>query len=176
MKKWLLAAGLSLSVGTAHAQTSVLPYPLPSWDQTQPVQQRFLLVLNGEAVLDKETGLVWQRIPDAEGYHWLDAVYNCRKEATGGRRSWRLPSYEELSSLLDPAQRNPALPPGHPFQGIGAQDVFWTTTQDEGLPTAAWVVQIGLPDTWLTAYKAQPNYFFRPWCVRTGVSTTNAVQ
>jgi hypothetical protein len=40
-------------------------YANPSWDQELPAAQRFIVLsnLNNEAVLDRETGLVWQRTP-----------------------------------------------------------------------------------------------------------------
>ena len=36
----------------------------PAWSQKLSAAQRFVLVLDGEAVLDKETGLVWEKSPD----------------------------------------------------------------------------------------------------------------
>lgn len=33
----------------------------PPWCQILPAAQRFVLVMNDDAVLDRETGLVWQR-------------------------------------------------------------------------------------------------------------------
>ena len=36
----------------------------PTWSQKLPAAQRFVIVLDGAAVLDKETGLVWEKSPD----------------------------------------------------------------------------------------------------------------
>ena len=36
----------------------------PVWSQILPASERFELVLDGKAVLDKETGLVWERTPE----------------------------------------------------------------------------------------------------------------
>jgi hypothetical protein len=36
----------------------------PTWSQTLPTADRFVLVMGGAGVLDKETGLVWEQSPD----------------------------------------------------------------------------------------------------------------
>src|SRR5829696_9506620 len=82
-------------------------YPVPSWDQTLRGTKRFALVmpidgLGAQAALDRETGLVWQRVPiEPRAFEWQVARNLCRTENTGARQGWRLPSVEELSSLLD---------------------------------------------------------------------------
>jgi hypothetical protein len=58
-----------IAVIYAWAQT-VAPgpyYAMPSWDQTLPVATRFIVLSNmgSNAVLDRETGLVWERSPVA---------------------------------------------------------------------------------------------------------------
>ncbi|HKA41023.1 MAG TPA: DUF1566 domain-containing protein [Burkholderiales bacterium] len=57
---------------------------------------------NSEAVLDRETGLVWQRSPVGHG-RWNVASSQCLLAKTGGRVGWRLPTVNELASLLDPS-------------------------------------------------------------------------
>ncbi|MDN3515004.1 MAG: DUF1566 domain-containing protein [Candidatus Brocadia sp.] len=79
--------------------------------------KRFEVVLNGEAVLDKETGLVWEKSPEViQIHHGTDEIYEyvCDKEVEG-RKGWRIPSVYELASLIDTKQQNPSLPKGHPF-------------------------------------------------------------
>jgi hypothetical protein len=79
----------------------------PTWDKTIPVAQRFVDALDKnasgayEAVLDKETGLVWAKAPDAVGRTWDQAEAYCVNLNLGGRRGWRLPTLAELSSLID---------------------------------------------------------------------------
>ena len=47
---------------------------------------------------------------------WSSAIsYAYQKEELGGRKGYRLPTIEELSSLIDPNQEYPALPVDHPF-------------------------------------------------------------
>jgi len=94
----------------------------PPWSQRLPVSERFKLVLDTgilmpqyPAVLDKETGLVWERDTNNTMGDWYDACDYCYNLALGGRKGWRLPTVEELSSLVDPLKSNPSLPDGHPL-------------------------------------------------------------
>src|SRR5262245_21464181 len=102
-------------------------YATPSWDQQLPASTRFIVLSNwgGAAVLDPETGLVWERAPDSGLFKVTippggflgeeSALTHCHKIRVGNRAGWRLPSVEELGSLLDSTQNHPALPVGHPF-------------------------------------------------------------
>jgi hypothetical protein len=117
----------------------------PTWSQMIPGDQRFDLVLNNqEAVLDKETGLVWARTPFGIANwagtgilcDWSNAVSVCSNTTIGGRSGWRLPTVEELGSLIDLSNPNaPKLPVGHPFQNVdtstlfaGSSTPYWTAS------------------------------------------------
>jgi hypothetical protein len=138
-----------LASGLVSAQTSMNGpyYANPSWDQQLPAAQRFIVLSNwnNEAVLDRETGLIWQRTPSNFLTSWDQAVNQlCRfVVATGGRKGWRLPTAEELETLVDPTQQNPALPAGHPFLGVmfSFGQSYWAansiTTTDTGQILAA---------------------------------------
>ena len=94
-----------------------------AWHRLLPTAERFVLVMNNdEAVLDRETNLVWQRTPGgsySNNNFYLKAV-SCSQQTTGGRYGWRLPTTAELTSLADPtATSAPILPAGHPFIGVG---------------------------------------------------------
>jgi len=99
------------------------------WTDKIPASKRFKLLLDGEAVLDKETGLVWERKPDEGTYNWNSAVVYCRHKAIGGRMGWRLPAVDELASLIDADQSLPVLPPnGHPFDFGSGMPTYWAAT------------------------------------------------
>jgi hypothetical protein len=108
----------------------------PTWSQILPGAERFQPVLNSEAVLDKETGLVWQRAPwgpDAVGpsrVQWGTASEGCYSMVVGGRMGWRLPQLEELLSLVVHTTDGTGLflPSGHPFTNINAAFGYWTST------------------------------------------------
>jgi hypothetical protein len=106
---------------------------LRDWGRKFPTSERFVVLaqFNNEAVLDKETQLVWQRA-SGPASTWTSAETYCFVRAIGGRLGWRLPSISELTSLAGVVGSGGVggyLPAGHPFQNIGAQDYFWTSTE-----------------------------------------------
>ena len=144
----LILALLALAgfVGSAAAME------LESWDKKIPLaSDRFKVksAFNNAAVLDKETGLVWEKAPgDTDGdldvdaddkLMWAGARLYCVDKNVGGRKGWRLPSVVELASLVDPANSNPALPTGHPFINIQSA-AYWSASTLASDPTLAWVV------------------------------------
>jgi len=100
-------------------------YATPSWDQ-KLTTNRFVILANwnNEAVIDRETGLVWERSPDAVQRDWILAQTHCMNRLVGGRKGWRLPGPQELASLIDPTVPGPGpkLPAGHPFTGVLSSD------------------------------------------------------
>jgi uncharacterized protein DUF1566 len=152
-------------------QTSGPYYATPSWDQKLVYFLRFICLTdwNNEAVLDRETGLVWQRAPVQQEVHsnWSDAVFECYNANIGGRGGWRLPAPEELMSLVDFGQSNPALPLGHPFQGVSNQSYSTASVfQNDTATTAGRVVvfKVG-PGQTDTGLMVDPRGV---WCVRGG--------
>ncbi len=153
---------------------------LPADDTGDPCDSaRFACVMNGEAVLDNETGLVWQRdVSTATGGTW-DAVVACATAETGGRSGWRLPDLAELSSLLDPAWPDDRRPPaGSPFTGLPVDGdntsyAYWTSNQHvEVGSTSGWAVLIGEQDS--LPFSTSANALNRHWCVRGAGASFNA--
>ena len=105
------------------------------WDQNLPAAQRFVVLaaFNNEAVLDKNTGVVWEKSPRLAATDWQNARSTCLNNPTGGQKGWRLPSISELASLVDPsvALPGPTLPPGHPFVGVQSSG-YWSATTVAG--------------------------------------------
>ncbi len=94
---------------------------------------RVKCVLGDEAVLDRETGLVWQRDPFSYWggkATWTVAWTVCQVGFIGSpeRSGWRLPSIEELRSLYTGPAVPPNLSTGNPFVGIQTDDMYWTST------------------------------------------------
>src|SRR2546422_2704903 len=107
-------AMMGFSTVPAQAANSNGPYyASPSWDQqlqcdTQATCPRFIVLSNwidashpsgGAAVLDRETGLVWEQSPSASGFNWSDAQIHCINLNAGNRGGWHLPTIQELRSL-----------------------------------------------------------------------------
>lgn len=186
---WALAGALSIVVVLSAAramQAGPLDPPgpvgstmrsldelLPSWGKTLSAtggcdSQRFDCVLGDLAVLDRETGLVWDRAPDATNRDWDTAHRFCAARNIGGRQGWRLPSLSEQQSLLD----GTALPTGHPFT-LPILPSFWTTTPADGAPDEIFAVFFSNGTT-QTRMSAQA---LKAWCVRgSGTGDGSAVE
>ncbi|MGR3310284.1 MAG: Lcl C-terminal domain-containing protein [Candidatus Brocadiales bacterium] len=141
-----------------------------TWCQKLSGAERFELVLDGEAVMDKETDLVWEKSPSITPMNWFDAILHCYNRTVGGRKGWRLPTVEELASIVDTIETEPTLPVGHIFDTTAVQwSNYWSATTNAGdtdfAAEFAWVVHFGTggisrnPKSTGTAYV---------WCVRGG--------
>src|SRR6266404_2110285 len=154
-------------------------YANPSWDQQLPDTTHFIVLLNwnSAAVLDRVTGLVWERTPvSAVRIGWFDAVAGCDGLNVASRLGWRLPSLQELTSLVDPTQNNPALPAGSPFQGIASflGSVYWTAATAETDANAAKAVNFSDRSiTQIVKLQLVPLQGARYWCVRGGSAVSN---
>jgi len=175
---------VGLTSGPASSTTAVGPYyATPSWDQQLPASTRFVTLSNwvdanfplgGAAVLDRETGIVWERSPNTDTLTWHSAQSRCNRLAVGKRRGWRLPTIQELASLADadPANVNsPRLPVGHPFTNVQSS-AYWsgTTFLDTSSvqPTfLAWHLFFSNGEVGAGSNKFLDN-FARAWCVRGG--------
>jgi hypothetical protein len=147
---------------------------LKSWSNKIPAAKRFVVLadFNNEAVLDRETGLVWERSPSSTLDTWsgIPSVrVQCTSRTTGGRKGWRLPSMPELASLVDPSvpSPGPTLPHGHPFTNVQSA-VYWSATTVADIPTRAWFVNFSGGPEGTGGEKTEPLHV---WCVRGGMNT-----
>lgn len=109
---------------------------------------RFKCVMDGAAVRDKQTGLIWLRDTrfDNKSVPWQEAADFCQLFELEDKKDWRLPTRDELITLLDTSKWYPALPEGQPFKlrdgaykdGGG----YWTSTEYEGDNKYAWRVEL----------------------------------
>jgi hypothetical protein len=163
----LAAAAPSVTIQTVLDAINRIP---PAWSQTLPAAERFVVVMNGAAVLDKETGLVWEQSPNEPRRIWVDAQIFCNIKTVGNRQGWRLPTVHELASLIDPSNPlgNPDLPVGHPFTNVQPA-IYWSATTDGQFPDRAWEVNFFFGDEAGRAeamVKITENFV---WCVRGGI-------
>jgi hypothetical protein len=140
----------------------------PSWDQVLdstngaagPVNpptgcnsDRFKCVMNYQqcsgfcftifpAVLDEETGLVWQRAPSSSAGWDIASQIFCAGANTGQRGGWRLPTVSEFMSLVSGGAANGSLPPGNPFSGVSTTDPYWTSNEVLDTPANALTVSV----------------------------------
>ncbi len=143
--------------------------PTLRWDKKiDNASNRFVTLsdFNEEAVLDLETGLVWEGSPSTNPETWQSAVKLCYEKKIGERMGWRLPTFEELSSLVDgsitPNGQSATLPSGHPFNM--KPQTYWTITSEISDPSQALEVNF-IYGSLSRSAKSAIHYV---WCVRCG--------
>ena len=164
---WVIGLGLAVNAPAQAVSAAGPYYATPSWDQTLPASTRFIVLtnMNSQAVLDRETGLVWDQSPSALfAYSWTDASFHCNNLSLGNRKGWRLPTMQDLESLIDPTQSNPALPPGHPFSNVQLTR-YWAATTLADDATFALAVYL---DTGQAGVGSKSGNALFAWCVRGG--------
>lgn len=121
-------------------------YNMPTWTGVRFID-------NGDGtVTDNLTGLIWLKNANCFGQgDWQDALNNANTLADGScglsdssiGGNWRLPNVNELHSLIDITQSNPALPPDHPFINVHSSEYWSSTTGDSPKSVlTAWMVYI----------------------------------
>jgi hypothetical protein len=101
------------------------------FDQTKNPRGDFAndLVDNGDGtVTDRSTGLMWQKAGSRDGVLWKNAqdyLTQLNKEHFAGHTDWRLPTIEELASLMEPARSADHLHIDPVFSN--EQDICWSS-------------------------------------------------
>lgn len=170
-KSFIVAVVLVLLVPTA-----ALSDP---WDKQINHPNRFTVLADfgGQAVLDRETGVVWERSPSTTQLDWIPAQATCNGKNAGNRKGWRLPTIQELASLVDPTvpSPGPTLPAGHPFAnvrvttdpsgGANSSSAYWSATTASINPALnAYGVEF---QTGVVASTTKIGFLY-VWCVRGG--------
>ena len=125
--------------------------------------------LQGKTVLDKLTGLYWLQDADVSSgtMNWgetLQYVSKLELPLPDTSMRWRLPTINELESLVDSSQHTPALPAGHPFANV--RDVYWSSTTSYFEPDWAWALYLNKGATGV-GFKQEEG--FHLWPVASGV-------
>lgn len=95
----------------------------------------------GESVLDRLTSLIWRKDTDLTGgmAAWQGALHAVSTlNEQDPNHDWRLPTINELESLVDCSRHTPALPLGHPF--INTREGYWSSTTSTFEPSWSWVL------------------------------------
>jgi len=177
---WIVRIGLIILVGgigligyllwvdlvtNQPAKEQFLAEVIQNLNKNFPASERFVVLspLNHEAVLDKKTGLVWEKSPQTMTVTWNEARAICVQRTIGGQRGWRLPSPSEMRSLVGPSvdAPGPNLPPGHPFLNVRSSS-YWTVVPAANLPSYAQYLDAFLGNV-LSIVRI---YTFPVWCVR----------
>lgn len=127
VSRWANGVGTALIGGLLLTAMAACNHTL-RWDTNNPSASRFTLAFPG-AVLDKNTGLVWEQAPDTGKLTRADAALACANKTIGGTVGWRLPSVIELKSVQDPSLPAPFVP-ANVFSGIQSATYWSATTSD----------------------------------------------
>ena len=164
-----LSAGLILMADTASATGD------QNWDENHHGAARFtvLAAFDRAAVRDNNTGLVWERAPDANPAtkrDWPTAISYCVNKNIGGTVGWRLPSVVELRSVQDGSPCCGPYVPADVFTGVGVQsDFYWSATTVAADPGRAWFILFGGGEGVGSNPKVGAGTF-GTWCVRGGMN------
>ncbi len=167
MKNTRIAASLVVLLVVLSTGAKATEVPFVDAENTR----RFSLLdaFQGQAVFDHTTRLIWERSPLATEVTWTTATTRCALKTVGGRTGWRLPSFIELMTLVEPSPQQtailPSLPPNHPFQGVKA-GAYWTTDAPSSDPGQAYTVDLFHADV-SPRYK---NQIHPLWCVQGGIT------
>jgi len=184
-----LLVGRALLIAFVFTAGPLLAADPGDWGKELPAKHRFVVLsdFGDRAILDKETQLVWERFPadldgngvvsSADRVSFLEAAFVCVDRSLGGRKGWRLPAVNELSSLVDPTRQSaPFLPDGNPFvfclEGALVSGcppspdslAFWTNTIIDHDPVGKWTVDFNTGDVRLGG--GLENTPALVWCVR----------
>jgi hypothetical protein len=175
LKSYLAAPLMAVAVvlvtpGPARAQIAS-----PPWGEPINTPDRFVVLAsyNNEAVYDQETGLVWEQSPATTPQIWSTAQYVCNRKTVGNRKGWRVPTVQELASLIDPSVSlpGPALPAGHPFDQTALRVFYWSASTRGGADLAGdgWTVAFNSGEVFPYSKASNVNV----WCVRGGQAGWN---
>ncbi|NIO20111.1 MAG: DUF1566 domain-containing protein, partial [Candidatus Aenigmarchaeota archaeon] len=115
--------------------------------------------IQSDMVLDKESGLVWEKSPRTETVaSWESAVTYCSD------KGMRLPTIEELAGLVDTTRQNPALPANHPFSNVRVQQGwYWSSTTSLDDPGKAYFMDMSDGQEYSFSKRG---YLGLAWCVQ----------
>ncbi|HEX5658145.1 MAG TPA: DUF1566 domain-containing protein [Polyangiales bacterium] len=131
--------------------------------------QRYEVI--GDAILDRRTELTWQRTLSGVEVDHASASRYC----AGLGNDYRLPTYKELMTLVDPTLGN--IPLARELPRLGDNAWFWTSSPSVQQADSFWLVGLGAGGVGLFESYVRlmmqdplppgaPPYVFRAWCVR----------
>jgi Protein of unknown function (DUF1566) len=157
------------SAGGAPGPTTVAhafaEWPVPNPPSTGlPNPQTYDTATTSGIVVDRVTGLSWQRSADSALHAASDAQGYCESlKLSGG--GWRLPTRIELLSLLDVSAHNPLIDVVV-FPATPIDHGFWSASQVAGDSLSGWSVAFGFGDGLAFVSPRSASLYTR--CVRQG--------
>jgi len=98
-------------------------------------------VANGDGtVTDTDTGLMWQQATAPGAYTWQQALSYCENLTLAGYPDWRLPSVNELQSIVDYSRYDPAINTDYFPNTVSSFHYYLSSTTYAYSPGNAWLV------------------------------------
>ena len=90
-------------------------------------------------VLDKKNAIYWQDNLSSQksSEDWDDAIEYCDKLVLNNMKHWRLPTFNELLSIVDYTRVNPAINPVFEYVNEGT---YWTSIDFSATASRAWTI------------------------------------
>lgn len=105
-------------------------------------------------VTDIETRLMWQQ-KTAGQFSWYDAISYCSGLSLAGYSDWRLPTMDELRTLLDRSQSSPLINHMHFPDTCGFPVFYWSSSGFTDNTYVAWFL----------------NFYYDGWGITAGISS-----
>ena len=95
---------------------------------------------NGNTVTDSASALMWQDDMNVQfiAKSWKDADGYCRSLDLDGHKDWRLPSLEELLTIVDYAKSSPAIEASFAYSAF---EYYWSASAYSLDKNYAWAVR-----------------------------------
>jgi hypothetical protein len=121
---------------------------------------RYSLADDSATVTDHKTGLVWEMAVNGGVRTWAAAEQYCADLVLGGKSDWRLPSIDELETIVDYSRTEPAIDPLFQCRS----DYYWSDSTFGDNLASAWGVSFDFGFSY--AYTRGTALYVR--CVRGG--------
>jgi len=96
---------------------------------------RYEISIDGLEVIDNQTGLIWWKIPEPGVFTWYKAQAHAKSITQQTGLPWRVPTVNELSSLVDRS----CIEPSSSFPDMPLLQ-FWSSSPYVGDTHLAWCV------------------------------------
>jgi alpha-tubulin suppressor-like RCC1 family protein len=129
-------------------------------------------------ILDKNTGLIWLKnanvsnlpLPFEGAKQYLQEM-NSGKKPNFGYTDWRLPTINEIQTMVDKSRYYPALPVAHPFTSV-QNHYYWSSSTGKDVVDYVWIMDIASGEMTMD-YVSYCSYKFL-WPVRSSWMPTTA--
>jgi hypothetical protein len=127
--------------------------------------------VTGDCVTDNLTGLMWTKDANHFGPQtWQSALNSANGLNLCGFTDWRLPNVNELRSVVDYSNYDPALPDSAPFINVQS-DYYWSSTSNAFNAVNAWSIHMYSGYVYFYDKTYTYNYYYYyVWPVRGGQS------